>query len=152
MSDERKQKSVVFVVYKECKKADVSPPVFSLIPITYSNLSASMGSRRDALRAGYHPKNTPVAQQTPKLTKTLVMEMLMGQFITLLMISEAAMPMPMPIEPPRRLIKMDSMRNCKRMSLPRAPIAMRSPISLVRSVTENYRSPADMSAFFLFFI
>ena len=69
---------------------------------------------------------------------TLVIEIIIGQFITVFMISEAATPMPMPMEPPRRLIKMDSMRNCKRMSRPRAPMAMRSPISLVRSVTETY--------------
>ena len=48
------------------------------------------------------------------------------------------MPSAIPMMPPRRLMMTDSNRNWNMMSRPRAPIAMRRPISLVRSVTETY--------------
>ena len=60
----------------------------------YSNRRASIGSKRLALRAGYQPKNTPVAKHTAKLTMTLVTETLMGMLNTFFTISEAAMPIP----------------------------------------------------------
>ena len=40
--------------------------------------------------------------------------------------------------PPVMLITIASMRNCMRMSIPRAPIDIRRPISFVLSVTETY--------------
>ena len=43
----------------------------------------------------------------------------------------------MPIEPPNRLRTTASTRNCSSTSRPRAPIAMRRPISRVRSVTDT---------------
>ena len=43
----------------------------------------------------------------------------------------------MPMRPPTPEIVDDSIRNWKRMSLRRAPMAIRMPISLVRSVTET---------------
>ena len=97
-----------------------------------------MGSSRLALRAGYQPKKTPVAKHTAKLTITLVMETLMGMLKNVFTISEAAMPSVIPMTPPKRLMMTDSNRNWNMMSRPRAPIAMRRPISFVRSVTETY--------------
>jgi hypothetical protein len=47
----------------------------------------------------------------------------------------ASTPRITPIAPPITAIVEDSIRNCKRMSLRRAPMALRMPISLVRSVT-----------------
>ena len=41
----------------------------------------------------------------------------------------------MPANPPARLMRIASARNCARISLREAPTAMRSPISRVRSVT-----------------
>ena len=42
-----------------------------------------------------------------------------------------------PITPPTSDIVADSIRNCSRMSLRRAPSALRTPISRVRSVTRT---------------
>ena len=47
-------------------------------------------------------------------------------------------PISTPITPPVTLIRIDSMRNWARMSIPLAPIDIRRPISRVRSVTETY--------------
>ena len=44
----------------------------------------------------------------------------------------------MPITPPNTLIMIDSIRNWNRICRPFAPIDIRKPISLVRSVTETY--------------
>ena len=43
-----------------------------------------------------------------------------------------------PIRPPVMLIRIDSIRNCDRISIPLAPTDIRSPISRVRSVTLTY--------------
>src|SRR6266702_3244118 len=45
------------------------------------------------------------------------------------------MPQMIPITPPTELSVTASIKNCVRMSFPRAPTAMRTPISRVRSVT-----------------
>ena len=52
-------------------------------------------------------------------------------------IQVATKPSRTPIRPPERLSTMASIRNCTRMSRLRAPMAMRMPISRVRSVTET---------------
>jgi prepilin-type processing-associated H-X9-DG protein len=46
-------------------------------------------------------------------------------------------PRPTPISPPSKAMMADSIRNCRRMSRGVAPIALRMPISRVRSVTET---------------
>ena len=46
-------------------------------------------------------------------------------------------PMAMPSRPPLRQSTTASMRNCAWMSRPRAPSALRRPISRVRSVTDT---------------
>ena len=48
------------------------------------------------------------------------------------------MPSITPMIPPVTLIITASIRNCDRISIPRAPSDMRSPISRVRSVTDTY--------------
>ena len=48
-----------------------------------------------------------------------------------------ANPIAMPMPPPNRLSTTASTRNCSSTSRPRAPIAIRNPISRVRSVTET---------------
>ena len=50
---------------------------------------------------------------------------------------ETITPSRMPMSPPVRLSTIDSIRNCLRTAEERAPIAMRMPISRVRSVTET---------------
>ena len=51
--------------------------------------------------------------------------------------TEAANPTPMPMAPPAPLNTIASTRNCSSMSTSRAPTAIRSPISRVRSVTDT---------------
>ena len=46
------------------------------------------------------------------------------------------LPPTMPIRPPAEVRNAASMRNCQRISRRRAPSALRTPISRVRSVTE----------------
>ena len=53
--------------------------------ISYSYLSASMGSSCAAFLAGYHPKNTPVNVQTAKLITMVHGSMDIGQWAKLLM-------------------------------------------------------------------
>ena len=62
----------------------------------------------------------------------------MGKWATTLTITAAPMPNSTPIKPPVTLIKIDSIKNCARMSMPFAPILIRKPISRVRSVTLTY--------------
>ena len=51
--------------------------------------------------------------------------------------AETASPTAMPMSPPRRDSVSASTRNCARMSRPRAPTALRMPISRVRSRTDT---------------
>ena len=62
----------------------------------------------------------------------------MGKAAARLTTTAAPMPNTTPIRPPVTLMRIDSMRNCARMSRPLAPIDIRRPISRVRSVTETY--------------
>ena len=99
---------------------------------------ASIGSRSAAFLAGYHPKKTPVMVQTAKDSSTLQGWMNTGQWAIDLIMKLAPQPIITPITPPVILIRMASMRNCERISTPRAPTDIRRPISRVRSVTETY--------------
>ena len=49
----------------------------------------------------------------------------------------SSQPIPKPTKPPKPVSVIASIRNCHRMSLRRAPMALRMPISRVRSVTET---------------
>ena len=51
--------------------------------------------------------------------------------------SESSEPMAMPMSPPSRLMVPASMRNCEMMSMRRAPMDFRMPISLVLYVTDT---------------
>ena len=62
----------------------------------------------------------------------------MGNAAATLTTTAAPTPNTTPIRPPVTLIRIDSMRNCARMSRLLAPIDIRKPISRVRSVTETY--------------
>ena len=73
--------------------------------------------------------------QTMKLTTIAHMGTLVGREKSRLALVESSMPRAMPSTPPVTAMMMDSMRNWLEMSMPRAPTDMRSPISLVRSVT-----------------
>ena len=64
--------------------------------------------------------------------------MMVGQAVKAVITFVAAMPKQTPIIPPETLINIASVRNCNKISLLRAPTAMRSPISFVRSFTETY--------------
>ena len=92
-----------------------------------------------AFFAGYHPKNTPVKVQTRKERMTL-----QGCMYALKLGNSAetpndrATPNITPITPPVTLSRIDSIRNCVKISMPFAPILIRRPISRVRSVTDTY--------------
>ena len=99
---------------------------------------ASIGSRLAAFFAGYQPKKIPVAVHTAKLNTTLHGWTKTGQWANTLMAHAAPSPIRIPMTPPAKLRRMASMRNCAKMSMPRAPTDILKPISLVRSVTETY--------------
>src|SRR5437868_1675498 len=58
-----------------------------------------------------------------------------GQCLVTAIVLAAIIPTMMPRIPPTELSEIASIKNCVRMSRPRAPTAMRVPISRVRSVT-----------------
>ena len=70
--------------------------------------------------------------------KTLQGCIKIGQWATLFTIQLAPQPIMTPMIPPVILIRMASIRNWLRISIPRAPTDMRRPISRVRSVTDTY--------------
>src|SRR5437764_29289 len=90
------------------------------------------------------PKKSPIPTDTPKASRTEGPEttgagrLLSGPLLASEIEptqSETPTPMAMPSRPPRPDRTIDSIRNWSRMSLRRAPIALRIPISRVRSVT-----------------
>ena len=97
-----------------------------------------IGSVREAFKAGKKPEIRPkTAHETKEMTihNTLTMK---GNDITKSTIYDNPMPNKRPITPPMRLKMMLSVRNCSKMAEFFAPIDMRKPISLVRSVTVTY--------------
>ena len=96
-----------------------------------------MGSSIEALRAGYHPKNTPTAAAKGNPPITAVGEMSVGQPASADSTFDATIPSAAPASPPTTLSSADSTRNWRSICKRRAPIAMRIPISRVRSVTET---------------
>ena len=104
----------------------------------HSYRSASMGSRRDALRAGYRPKTTP----TPALTASAAQHDLGARHhrpaeLRRQQVSASRHRTTTPSAPPMAASTRASMRNCAMMSAGCAPTAMRMPISRVRSVTDT---------------
>ena len=99
---------------------------------------ASIGFKLAALRAGYQPKKTPVKVQTRNDITTEYSNTDTGHPSKELRTKETPIPNPTPIMPPDTLIIIDSIRNWNNICRPLAPIDIRKPISLVRSVTETY--------------
>src|SRR5439155_27035095 len=108
-------------------------PSFVLRHYSYSYLSATTGSRREAVHAGAKPEARPVATETIMLAKTRPREKWIGN-------EGKAFPIPKhikyaiasPMNPPSRQSAVDSIRNCKRIVRRRAPSAFLVPISFVR--------------------
>jgi len=101
----------------------------------YSYLSASTGSRRDARYAGKNPDTTPTIIETRSAMNTTLKGIAVGRKVSMIkLIGKAIM---IPMIPPMRHNAADSIKNCRRMVRRGAPIALRIPISLVRSVTDT---------------
>jgi hypothetical protein len=104
----------------------------------YSRIRASTGSSRDADRAGTNPKTTPINVDEPKamiiVTSEYENRTLSARNVTAAPDSSAKAT---PVAPPTKHTSTASIRNCSIMSPLRAPTAMRTPISLVRSLTET---------------
>ncbi len=102
-----------------------------------------MGLLRDAWRAGYRPKISPMPADTPTPSNAAEIGNANSHAIAntcdnmIEVINESAAPSAMPITPPIDVSTIASKINCRRISLSVAPTALRSPISRVRSVTET---------------
>src|SRR5271165_4308459 len=104
----------------------------------YSYRSAAIGSSRAAFKAGHNPKNSPTLTATLKPATTDHIGTVEGRLSTRVRIARlSSQPKRMPIAPPDAVSVIASSRNCQMISLRRAPIALRTPISRVRSVTET---------------
>ena len=79
----------------------------------------------------------PTAAENRNPPATAANEIGAGQPARIEIISENTTPMIIPAIPPVTLKITDSARNCSRTCVLRAPIAIRRPISLVRSVTDT---------------
>src|SRR5262245_43143597 len=102
----------------------------------YSYRNASIGSRRDALNAGHIPKKIPTDAEKPRPIANDHHGSEMGKPDTRWTVQPMALPRPMPSSPPIDVRNAASIRNWNRISARRAPSALRTPISRVRSVTE----------------
>src|SRR5581483_738390 len=102
-----------------------------------SNLNAAIGSSRAALRAGHTPKNTPTLADTSRPAMTAHVLITDGMPINSVTLFAIKIPNPTPMRPPTNAIVLDSIRNCRSTSERRAPMALRMPISRVRSVTDT---------------
>src|SRR5882762_6487701 len=103
----------------------------------YSYRRASTGSRRAALMAGYIPKTRPTPMETPTASTIAQSGMDDGRLGTAKLISRLmAPPSNTPMTPPAPVSTMASVRNCQMTSRRRAPMALRTPISRVRCVTD----------------
>src|SRR5438876_11455288 len=102
-----------------------------------SNRTAVIGSRRAALVAGYTPKKTPTLAETSSPAATAHSLITEGMPIIAVTPFATIIPNITPSTPPTSAMVPDSIRNCSSTSSLRAPIALRIPISRVRSVTET---------------
>ena len=97
-----------------------------------------MGSVREAFKAGKKPEIRPkMAHETKEIIihPTLTTY---GKDMASETTYDSSKPNSRPITPPMRLKMMLSVRNCNRMAEFFAPMDIRKPISLVRSVTVTY--------------
>src|SRR5690349_14312453 len=104
---------------------------------TYSALNASIGSNLAARHAGQRPLAIPTTEETPTPRTAEATLTSNGNPISAEMTYASPNPVATPIAPPIAVTVTASIKNCVRISLRRAPIALRIPISLVRSVTET---------------
>ncbi len=88
---------------------------------------------------GNNQQNIPTAPEKTTEPKIASLEMSVGQPNSFGIASERTIPNTMPMKLPVRLSTIDSMRNWLRTADERAPMAIRMPISRVRSVTETSR-------------
>src|SRR5712691_13073656 len=101
----------------------------------YSERKASTGSSLAALDAGYVPKNKPSLSATARPPMTDQSCTALGRGETQETSLAMSTPIKTPTAPPMTAIVEDSIKNWRRMSPRRAPNALRTPISRVRSVT-----------------
>src|SRR5213595_1038208 len=102
----------------------------------YSYLSASTGSSRAALLAGYRPKPIPVRADAPSAATIDHSGTWAGIGVRRETVNVTPPPTSIPTAPPTRVRVEASTRNCHRIARRVAPSALRTPISRVRSVTE----------------
>src|SRR5438067_8352 len=103
----------------------------------YSYLSATIGSRLAARRAGQMPKNSPTAALNTKARRMASGEISVFQCARRDSTMAPPEPRITPIMPPSRHNTSASTRNWNRMLNRVAPSALRTPISRVRSVTDT---------------
>src|SRR2546426_954627 len=103
----------------------------------YSYLNASTGSSLAARPAGTTPKISPIAIETTHATTALHTGTRAWNWSATLSSSPIESPSRMPSTPPINVSVAASTRNCHRISRRVAPMALRTPISRVRSVTET---------------
>src|SRR3989449_7814492 len=103
----------------------------------HSYLNASTGSSLAARPAGTTPKISPIAIETAHATTALHTGTRASNWSAALSSSPIESPSRMPSTPPINVSVAASTRNCHKISRRVAPMALRTPISRVRSVTET---------------
>src|SRR6266566_5282041 len=118
------------------KRREGDPDAFEeASPGHVSARNAVIGSSRAARVAGYTPATIPTP--APRITPTTMDHgaTAAGSGVVAATRAANAMPMPTPMLAPTVASVVASTRNCRRMSLRRAPSDLRIPISRVRSAT-----------------
>src|SRR5438552_5121942 len=105
--------------------------------LRHSYLNASTGSSFAARPAGTTPKISPIAIETAHATTALHTGTRASNWSAAFSSSPVDSPSRMPSTPPSNVRVAASTRNCHRISRRVAPMALRTPISRVRSVTET---------------
>jgi two-component system response regulator HydG len=95
----------------------------------------SIGSIFDARRAGYQPKNRPMAVEKPTAVSTWLAPSAISNLPVLLTAMAPPQASATPTRPPTMHITTASLRNCASTCQGLAPMAMRMPISRTRSLT-----------------
>src|SRR5439155_5040963 len=130
--------AIAFVMCLDCRfdfrhSQRLSSLLFALssLPYAHSYRSDSMGSRRAAFQAGHNPKIMPM----PTLARKPAAGAHKGTYDGMISFTSRVsnQPIAKPTNPPKPVSVIASIRNCQRMSLRRAPMALRTPISRVRS-------------------
>src|SRR2546425_404297 len=103
----------------------------------HSYRNASTGSSLAARPAGTTPKISPIAIETAHATTALHTGTRASNWSAALSSSPIESPSRMPSTPPINVSVAASTRNCHKISRRVAPMALRTPISRVRSVTET---------------